>query len=184
MRGYGFMYHAQAYWRVLMVATGAGIGPVLPYLLGRPPVQVECLWIGGSGAGTRCSLHAPRPRHARAGPGGRAAPQPGLLECFSHDEAGTPLATTFMDYLVPTAAEAPKYTVILGDSVTTDNPLGARGAGEAGIPGVAAAIARAIESACGKRTALFATPIRADAVWDLCRNPGRGATNAGLTGRG
>jgi hypothetical protein len=46
MRGYGFMYHALAYRRVLMVATGAGIGPVLPYLLGRPPVQFECLWIG------------------------------------------------------------------------------------------------------------------------------------------
>jgi ferredoxin-NADP reductase len=46
MRGYGFMYHAQAYRRVLIVATGAGIGPVLPYLLGGPPVRVECLWIG------------------------------------------------------------------------------------------------------------------------------------------
>jgi hypothetical protein len=48
MRGYGFMYHAQAYHQVLIVATGAGIGPVLPYLLGRSPVQVECLWIGRS----------------------------------------------------------------------------------------------------------------------------------------
>ena len=48
MRGYGFMYHAQAYRQVLIVATGAGIGPVLPYLLGRSPVQVECLWIGRS----------------------------------------------------------------------------------------------------------------------------------------
>jgi hypothetical protein len=46
MRGYGFMYHAQAYRRVLIVATGAGIGPVLPYLLSSPPVQFECLWIG------------------------------------------------------------------------------------------------------------------------------------------
>jgi ferredoxin-NADP reductase len=46
MRGYGFMYHAQAYRRVLMVATGAGIGPVLPYLLGRSAVRFECLWIG------------------------------------------------------------------------------------------------------------------------------------------
>lgn len=46
MRGYGFMYHAQTYRRVLMVATGAGIGPVLPYLLGRSPVRFECLWIG------------------------------------------------------------------------------------------------------------------------------------------
>ncbi len=55
MRGYGFMYHAQAYRRVLMVATGAGIGPVLPYLLGRPPVTFECLWIGrrhGAAMGT------------------------------------------------------------------------------------------------------------------------------------
>ena len=48
MRGYGFMYHAQAYRRVLMVATGAGIGPVLPYLLGESPVRFECLWIGRS----------------------------------------------------------------------------------------------------------------------------------------
>jgi ferredoxin-NADP reductase len=48
LRGYGFMYHAQTYRRVLMVATGAGIGPVLPYLLGRPPVQFECLRIGRS----------------------------------------------------------------------------------------------------------------------------------------
>ena len=29
-----------------MVATGAGIGAVLPYLLGRSPVQFEFLWIG------------------------------------------------------------------------------------------------------------------------------------------
>jgi hypothetical protein len=46
MRGRGFMYHAQAYRRVLIVATGAGIGPVLPYLLGASPVAFECLWIG------------------------------------------------------------------------------------------------------------------------------------------
>ena len=105
-----------------------------------------------------------------------------LLECFSHDEAGNPLATTFMDYLLPTAAEAPAYTVVLADSVSTDNPLGARGAGEAGIPGVAAAIARAIESACGQQAALFATPIRPDAVWDLCTDLSRAAANADITG--
>lgn len=48
IRGYGFMYHAQAYRRVLMVATGAGIGPVLPYLLDSTPVESQCLWIGRS----------------------------------------------------------------------------------------------------------------------------------------
>ena len=40
------MYHAQTYERALVVATGAGIGPVLPYLLGSAPGQLECLWIG------------------------------------------------------------------------------------------------------------------------------------------
>ena len=46
LRGRGFMYHAQTYERALVVATGAGIGPVLPYLLGSAPGQLECLWIG------------------------------------------------------------------------------------------------------------------------------------------
>jgi hypothetical protein len=46
MRGRGFMYHAQAYRRVLVVATGAGIGPVLPYLLEPTGVRLDCLWIG------------------------------------------------------------------------------------------------------------------------------------------
>ena len=31
--------------RTVVVATGAGIGPVLPYLLGRPSVHIRCLWI-------------------------------------------------------------------------------------------------------------------------------------------
>lgn len=46
MRGCGFMYHAQTYERVLFVATGAGIGPVLPYLVEESSVDYECLWIG------------------------------------------------------------------------------------------------------------------------------------------
>jgi hypothetical protein len=44
LRGRGFMYHAQTYERPLVVATGAGIGPVLPYLLDG--TALECLWIG------------------------------------------------------------------------------------------------------------------------------------------
>ena len=91
-----------------------------------------------------------------------------LLECFAYDESGTPLATTFMDYLMPTAAQAPRIHIILGSSEVRDNPLGVRGVGEAGVPGIAAAIARAIESACGSQATLFATPIRPDVTWALC----------------
>ena len=46
LRGFGFMYHAQTHQRVLFVATGAGIGPVLPYLIDPSPLDFECLWIG------------------------------------------------------------------------------------------------------------------------------------------
>jgi ferredoxin-NADP reductase len=46
IRGYRFMFHAQAFRRVLVVATGAGIGPVLPYLLEPSAVDVRCVWIG------------------------------------------------------------------------------------------------------------------------------------------
>jgi hypothetical protein len=46
LRGCGFMYHAQTYEHVLFVATGAGIGPVLPYLVDESSVDYECLWIG------------------------------------------------------------------------------------------------------------------------------------------
>jgi aerobic carbon-monoxide dehydrogenase large subunit len=97
-----------------------------------------------------------------------------LLEWFAYDSTGTPLATTFMDYLMPTAAQAPRITIILASSEVRDNPLGVRGVGEAGIPGIAAAIARAIESACGSQATLYATPIRTDVTWALCPRPAGG----------
>lgn len=46
LRGFGFMGHAQTYERVLVVATGAGIGPALLYLLDRRQPGLHCLWIG------------------------------------------------------------------------------------------------------------------------------------------
>lgn len=46
LRGFGFMGHARVYRRVLVLATGAGIGPVLPYLLGHRQAGLRCLWIG------------------------------------------------------------------------------------------------------------------------------------------
>lgn len=45
MRGYGFMGNARAYREVLVIATGAGIGPVLLYLLDRPQPGLRCLWV-------------------------------------------------------------------------------------------------------------------------------------------
>jgi len=74
-----------------------------------------------------------------------------LYEQFDYDEDGNPLCGSFMDYLLPTLAETPAMTALLGEQDPTGtNPLGIKGAGEGGVPGVAAAIATAIEHALGR----------------------------------
>jgi aerobic carbon-monoxide dehydrogenase large subunit len=73
-----------------------------------------------------------------------------LFESFVYDDDANPLATSFMDYLMPTASEAPEMTTIITEDHPTDtNPLGIKGAGEGGVTGVAAAIASAIDDAVG-----------------------------------
>lgn len=84
-----------------------------------------------------------------------------LLEQFRYDEAGQPQATTFMDYLMPTASEVPTVDlVVCEDSPTATNPLGVRGAGEGGLTGAGAAVASAVSDALGvsSMTALPITP--------------------------
>ena len=58
-----------------------------------------------------------------------------LLEEFVYDDDGQPQATSFMDYLIPTAMEMPKAIQLISteDFPTPLNPLGVKGAGEGGI---------------------------------------------------
>jgi carbon-monoxide dehydrogenase large subunit/6-hydroxypseudooxynicotine dehydrogenase subunit gamma len=86
-----------------------------------------------------------------------------LLEQFSYDEAGQPQATTFMDYLMPTASEIPDIELLVcEDAPATTNELGVRGAGEGGLTGAGAAIASAVSDALGiaAMDALPLTPTR------------------------
>jgi carbon-monoxide dehydrogenase large subunit len=86
-----------------------------------------------------------------------------LYEHFVYDDAGNPLTTTFLDYLVPTAAEAPRIEV---DHVVTDgpNPEGVKGMGEGGaigsVPAVFNAVADALAQAGATVTAQPLTPAR------------------------
>jgi len=83
-----------------------------------------------------------------------------LLEEFLYDENGEPLSVTFADYLMPTAREVPQIEVLLlEDAPSPLNPLGVKGAGEAGITGVGAAIAAAIGDAIGMPGAVTRLPI-------------------------
>jgi carbon-monoxide dehydrogenase large subunit/6-hydroxypseudooxynicotine dehydrogenase subunit gamma len=55
-----------------------------------------------------------------------------------------------MDYLLPTAAEAPHVDVLITeDAPTPRNPLGAKGAGEGGTAAAGAVLANAVSDALG-----------------------------------
>lgn len=83
-----------------------------------------------------------------------------LFEEFVYDAAGQPLATTFADYLMPTAAEVPPIEVLLTeDAPSQQNPLGVKGAGEGGINAAGAAIAAAVDDALGRPGAVTRLPI-------------------------
>jgi carbon-monoxide dehydrogenase large subunit len=96
-----------------------------------------------------------------------------LFEEFRYDESGQPLATTFMDYLEPTAAEVPRVeTLLCEDAPSPDNPLGLKGAGEGGTVGCGAAITSAIEDALGMAGAITALPVSPSQIRDLVRRRG------------
>jgi CO/xanthine dehydrogenase Mo-binding subunit len=73
-----------------------------------------------------------------------------LLEEFSFDMNGQPLSASFMDYLLPTSEEVPEVEMLITEDAPSPlNPLGVKGAGEAGTAGVGAAIANAVSDALG-----------------------------------
>ena len=83
-----------------------------------------------------------------------------LYEEFVYDDAGQPLAASFADYLMPTAAEVPAVEAFVReDAPSPQNPLGVKGAGEGGITAVGAAIAAAIDEAIGRPGAVTRLPV-------------------------
>ncbi|MFG1929264.1 xanthine dehydrogenase family protein molybdopterin-binding subunit [Mycobacterium sp. NPDC048908] len=69
-----------------------------------------------------------------------------LYEHMVYDDDGNPLSSTFVDYLLPTAAEAP--TVEFGHIETPGpNPLGVKGMGEGGAIASPAAVVNAVADA-------------------------------------
>jgi carbon-monoxide dehydrogenase large subunit len=75
-----------------------------------------------------------------------------LLEEFAYDAEGQPLATSFMDYAMPTAAEIPDVDVVIVElgETSPDSPLaGAKGGGEGGIIAIGGTLTNAIADALG-----------------------------------
>jgi aerobic carbon-monoxide dehydrogenase large subunit len=70
-----------------------------------------------------------------------------LYEWMGYDAGAQPLTTTFADYLLTTAPEAPKIEVHFVECPSPLNPLGVKGVGESGCVPAAGAIVAAIEDA-------------------------------------
>jgi CO/xanthine dehydrogenase Mo-binding subunit len=91
-----------------------------------------------------------------------------LFEELAYSPEGQPLAASLIDYLLPSAGEAPEVvTLVTEDHPSRSNPLGAKGAGEGGIAAVGAAIASAVGDALGTPGAPARLPITPERVCQL-----------------
>jgi carbon-monoxide dehydrogenase large subunit len=70
-----------------------------------------------------------------------------LFENIAYDEDGQLLSGSFMDYAMPRAAHFPPFICKANEVLTPMNPLGVKGAGEAGTVGALAAVINAIVDA-------------------------------------
>lgn len=98
---------------------------------------------------------------------------PALMEQIQYDEVGNIYGGTFMDYLLPTAVETPKWET--GETVTPSphHPIGAKGVGESATVGAPAAIANAVVDALwhlGVRH--IDIPITPPKVWAILKEKG------------
>ena len=92
-----------------------------------------------------------------------------LYERMAYDSDGQLQNASFMDFLMPYASEVPDVVIDHQETPSPLNPLGIKGAGEAGVIPGTAAIASAIEDAVGRR--ISSMPISPTELYDLMRNP-------------
>lgn len=88
-----------------------------------------------------------------------------LLERVVYDAMGNPSNANFMDFLMPYVSEVPEPEIAHLETPSPLNPLGIKGAGEAGVIPVSACLAAAIEDAVGVR--IDRMPISPPQLWAL-----------------
>jgi carbon-monoxide dehydrogenase large subunit len=101
-----------------------------------------------------------------------------LYERMAYDQDGQLQNASFMDFLMPYASEVPDIDIDHQQTPSPLNPLGIKGAGEAGVIPGTATIASAIEDAVGRRIA--AMPISPTELYDLVRNESSERTAASM----
>lgn len=88
-----------------------------------------------------------------------------LVEGVEYGEDGQLLTSTFMDYAMPMASELPHFELDSTVTLTTVNPLGVKGVGEAGTIGSTPAVAAAVADALG--VAHVDMPFKPEKMWKL-----------------
>jgi carbon-monoxide dehydrogenase large subunit len=83
------------------------------------------------------------------------------------DDDGSPVATSLLDYLLPTAADVPPVVLAETETPNPNQPFGAKGAGEAGCIGVPPAVVNAVCDALDVDH--IDMPLTPEAVWRAMR---------------
>jgi carbon-monoxide dehydrogenase large subunit len=94
-----------------------------------------------------------------------------MMENAVFDNSGGQLVTgSFMDYAMPRADDMPLFKDAIHAVPATTNPLGVKGAGEAGTTAAIAAVMNAIADAIpGGAGAHLDTPATPEKIWQACR---------------
>ncbi len=91
-----------------------------------------------------------------------------FYEQLIYDENGVLLNGSFMDFLLPTALDVPMIETHHQETPSPLNPLGVKGAGEAGAIPVAACFAQAVEDALGRADfEICEIPLTPNRLWEL-----------------
>jgi carbon-monoxide dehydrogenase large subunit len=98
-----------------------------------------------------------------------------VLEAMVHDAEGQPLTTTYLDYLLPTAAEVPDVALGHLETPSPFVPGGMKGVGEGGTIAPPAAIANALAQALPEiADRIVSVPLSPSAIWTLLQEADAG----------
>jgi CO/xanthine dehydrogenase Mo-binding subunit len=93
-----------------------------------------------------------------------------MHESLAYDPDGQLVSSTLMDYALPAAADVPPVDGFYQEVRATTNPLGLRGLGECGNPGLGAATTNAVCDALASRgSSITALPLTAARVFQSTR---------------
>jgi CO/xanthine dehydrogenase Mo-binding subunit len=91
-----------------------------------------------------------------------------FYEQLIYDEHGQLLNASFMDYLLPTASDVPPIAVGHEETPSPLNPMGVKGAGEAGAIPVGPLFAQALENAfADTKLEIREIPLSPSRLWEL-----------------